>query len=307
MTINLSALKKSSSSDLLNKLKKGIESSNTRATKEKDTRFWNPTIDSAGNGSATIRFLPAKTEDDFPFIKVHRHAFQENGMWFIKECPSAIGLPCPVCEDNRSLWNSGNEADKEIARKHKRETKYIANILVIKDPADPSNDGQLRLYKFGKKIYDKLVEAMNADPELGEEPINPFSFFDGGNFVIRTQTVGGFLNFDKCKVVPTADLYDGDEEKLTALMESLYDLKEFADPKLFEPYEKIKERFLKVTGAVSEEQFEQVQKTPAKEYSPAAEKASTPQAQRQDDTDTSSTESAGGDDDDLAFFKNLLK
>ena len=294
MSINISALKKSSSADLLAKLKKGIEDSGSKQTREKDTRFWNPTIDTAGNGSATVRFLPAKTEDDFPFVKVHRHAFQENGMWFIKECPSTIGQACPVCEDNRTLWNTGNESDKEVARKHKRETKYIANVLVLKDPADPSNEGQIRLYKFGKKIYDKLIEAMSADPELGETPVNPFSFFEGANFVIRTQMVGGFLNFDKCKVVPTADLYDGDEDKLTAVLDQLYDLKEFHNPKLFESYDKIKERFLKVTNSEAS----------AEKAPPVSEKF---ERRQEDSTPVPSKQTASDNaDDDLAFFQNLL-
>lgn len=300
MSINLSALKKSSSSDLLAKLKKGIEESSSKgSSREKDTRFWGPTIDEAGNGSATIRFLPAKTEDDFPFVKLHNHAFQENGLWFIKECPSTIGQACPVCEDNRTLWNSGNESDKELARKHKRQTKYVANVLIIKDPANPEFDGQIKLFRFGKKIYDKLIESMSGDEDLGEQPVNPFSFFDGANFVIRTQTVGGYLNYDKCKVVPVADLHGGDEEKLTAVMESMYDLKAFTDPSVFESYDAIKARFLKVTGGAQGE-ANAIASAPKEKYDSAPKETPIPTKQKEDVADVASS------DEDLDFFRNLL-
>lgn len=295
MAINLSALKKSSSSDLMAKLKKGIEEAATSTKKEKDSRFWSPTIGSDGNGSATIRFLPAKTEDDFPFVKVHNHGFQENGMWFIAECPTTINQPCPVCEENMALWATKDPAKIEIVRKHKRGTRFIGNILVVKDPGNPENEGKTFLYRFNKKIYDKLVESMNADPELGETPVNPFSFFDGANFIIRTQMVGGYLNFDKCKVVPAADLFGGDEEKLIAIMEAMYDLKEFVDPKLFKPYAELKTRFEKVKGSTPQSTDENA----SSESAPPSEKY-----EKMDPAPAANQDTSG--DEDLAFFQSLL-
>lgn len=299
MTLNTSALKKNSAKDLMNKLKKGIEDSASGGNKgkEKDARFWSPTIDSAGNGSAIVRFLPAKTEDDFPFVKVHKHAFQENGMWFIAECPSTIGQDCPVCQDNKRLWNSGIEDDKAIARKHKRDTKYIANVLIVKDPANPENEGKIKLYRFGTKLFEKLTEAMNADEELGETPVNPFGFFDGGNLVIRTQTVAGFLNFDKSKVVAAPDLYDGDEEKLTQVLEQMYDLKEFTTNFKFKSFDELKQRFVKVTSGSTDNGFSN--QAPAPRQAPQ-ERYEAPPVKNESAGDSSG-------DEDLDFFRNLVE
>lgn len=296
--LNTSALKKSSTQDLMAKLKKGMEESKSGggSKKEKDDRFWSLHIDAAGNGSAIIRFLPAKTEDDFPFVKVHKHAFQENGMWFIAECPTTIGEDCPVCQDNRRLYGTKLETDKKVAQSHKRETKYIANILVVKDSANPENEGKIKMFRFGKKIFDKLEEAMNADPELGETPVNAFNFFDGGNFVYRAQTVGEFLNFDKSKVVPAPDLYDGDEEKLMAVLEQMYDLKEFTTGFKFKSYDELNQRFIKVTSG-SASGSAPAKNTPAQERyeSPSQEKA------------PASGDEVPADDADLAFFRDLVE
>lgn len=298
MTLNLSALKRGSAKDLMQKLQKNIEDSSKKSYGQKDDRFWSPTIDSAGNGSAIIRFLPAKTEDDLPFVKVYRHAFQENGKWFIAECPSTKGNPCPVCEDNSTHWNNGTEAGKEVARKHKRDLKYIANVLIIKDPANPANEGQIKLYRFGKKIFEKIEEALNADEDLGETPVNAFSFFDGGNFVIRTQTVGGFLNFDKCKVVAAPDLYDGNEEKLMAVIEQMHDLNEFVADSVFKSYDELKTRFLKVVGGDVSKQTD-TNDDPPFDTTPK-EKFEKPEQKDDNKSETSM------EDDDLAFFKNMI-
>ena len=297
-SINLSALKKSASKDLLNKLQKGLEDSASKG-RQTDERFWNPTIDSAGNGSAIIRFLPAKTEDSFPFVKEYKHAFQENGMWFIMECPTTIGKQCPACSENSKLWATGLDSDKEVARKRKRKLKYIANVLIVKDPANPENDGQVKLWKFGSKIFDKIEECFKVDPDLGEEPMNPFSFFDGANFAIKTQMLGGFINYDKCKFVKANDLYDGDEEKLVELMEKMYDLSEFHKEDRFKPEADILARYNKVTGveaaqsrpSVKDQLAEDVPSGASEKYVGSQESAST--------TDAS-------DETDEDFFRKLL-
>ena len=49
---------------------------------------------------------------------------------------------------------------KRSARKRKRKLSYYANILVVSDPKHPENEGKVFLYKFGKKIFDKITEAM---------------------------------------------------------------------------------------------------------------------------------------------------
>lgn len=299
--INLSALKKSSAKDLLQKLQKGIEDSSSKGG-AKDDRIWSPTIDQAGNGSAIIRFLPAKTEDSFPYVKEYKHAFQENGMWMIAECPSTIGKPCPVCESNGKLWNSGLDSDKEIARARKRKLKYVANVLIIKDPAHPELEGQVKIYKFGQKIFDKIEECFKVDPDLGEEAMNPFGFFDGANFAIKTQMVAKFINYDKCKFVKAPDLYDGDETKLIAVMESMHDLSEFNAPGIFKSYDEIKARFDKVTGSSGVSQNVGSSDKEADNTVDKYRKEPT----KADDSTSSDTSADTSIDADIAFFQELL-
>lgn len=307
MNLNLSALKKSSSKDLLAKLAKHSEDQSAKKTSSKDERFWNPTIDEAGNGSAIIRFLPAKTDESFPYVKLYKHSFQENGKWFIANCPSTMGYdhPCPACEDNKRLWATKLEADQDLARKHKRKLSYIANVLVVKDPGDPANEGTVRLFKFGQKIFEKIEECYKVDPELGEDPVNPFSFFDSVNFNMKIQTVSKFLNYDKCKFVSAPDLFEGNEEKLVEVMEKLHDLDALVAPDQFKSYENLKERFDQVISGKSpskkddddNEEFEQSAKKPAAEKFEQPEKASA----KNEPAESASSD----DDDDLAFFRGL--
>ena len=244
-------LKRNSSSlDKLTKALEQISQPNAEAGSKDDTRFWQPSVDKSGNGMATIRFLPAPAvdgDDALPWVRVFNHGFQGPGGWFIDNCLTTVNEKCPVCEHNSTLWNSGIEANKEIARKQKRKLTYIANILVISDPSNPSNDGQIKLYKFGKKIFDKISEAMN--PEFADEtPVNPFDMWEGANFKLKIRNVEGYRNYDKSEFADKSPLYDGDDAKLEELWKSEFSLKDFTDPKQFKPYEQLKGRFDKVLG-----------------------------------------------------------
>jgi hypothetical protein len=236
----------------LEKLTKAIETTtqNAEAGSKEDTRFWQPTVDKSGNGMATIRFLPAPGvdgEDGLPWVRRFDHGFQGPGGWFIDNCLTTTGDKCPVCEHNSTLWNSGIEANKEIVRKQKRRLSYVANILVVSDPAHPENDGTVRLFKFGKKIFDKISEAMN--PEFADEtPVNPFDFWDGANFKLKIRNVEGYRNYDKSEFAEPSALFDGDDDKLEAVYKQEHSLKEFTDKKNFKPYEQLKARLDKVLG-----------------------------------------------------------
>lgn len=238
--------------DSLEKLTKAIETTtnNAEAGSKDDTRFWQPTVDKSGNGMATIRFLPAPGvdgEDGLPWVRRFDHGFQGPGGWFIDNCLTTTGDKCPVCEHNSTLWNSGIEANKEIVRKQKRRLSYVANILVVSDPAHPENDGTVRLFKFGKKIFDKISEAMN--PEFADEtPVNPFDFWDGANFKLKIRNVEGYRNYDKSEFAEPSALFDGDDDKLEAIYKQEHSLKEFTDKKNFKPYEQLKARLDKVLG-----------------------------------------------------------
>jgi hypothetical protein len=243
-------LKRNSSS--FEKLTKAIEStqSTAEAGSRDDTRFWQPEVDKAGNGMAVIRFLPAPSvdgDDALPWVRVFSHGFQGPGGWLIDNCLTTVGEKCPVCEHNSVLWNSGIEANKEIVRKQKRKLNYIANVLIVSDPKHPENEGQVKLFKFGKKIFDKITEAMNPDFE-DETPVNPFDLWEGANFKLKIRKVEGYRNYDKSEFDKSEALFGGDDEKLEKLWKSEYSLKDFTDKKHFKSFDQLKGRLDKVLG-----------------------------------------------------------
>jgi hypothetical protein len=199
---------------------------------------------------AVIRFLPAPSidgDDGLPWVRRFDHGFQGPGGWFIDNCLTTVGDKCPVCEHNSTLWNSGVEANKEIVRKQKRRLSYVANIYVISDPSNPENEGTVRLYKFGKKIFDKISEVMN--PEFPDEtPLNPFDLWEGANFKLKIRNVEGYRNYDKSEFADKSALLDGDDAKLEAIYTKEHSLKDFTDKKHFKPYEQLKARLDKVLG-----------------------------------------------------------
>ncbi len=214
----------------------------------KDDRFWRPEIDKSGSGFAIIRFLPAVDGEDIPWAKTYTHAFKGKGGWYIENCPTAIGQKCPICEMNNELWNSGIESDKNIARDRKRKLSYISNILVVSDPANPQNDGKVFLFKYGKKIFDKIQEAMKpAFPD--EDPMNPFDFWQGANFRMKIRTVAGYINYDKSEFDSASALYEGDDKKLEVLWKKQYALAEFSDPKNFKAYDVLSKKAKDVVGS----------------------------------------------------------
>ena len=238
----------------LDKLTKAIEDTTSPTSKEAgskdDTRLWQPTVDKAGNGMAVIRFLPAPAvdgDDALPWVRRFDHGFQGPGGWYIENSLTTLGQKDPVSEYNTTLWNSGIEANKEIARKQKRRLHYIANILVVSDPSNPSNEGEIKLFKFGKKIFDKITEAMN--PEFADEtPINPFDMWEGANFKLKIRNVEGYRNYDKSEFADKSALLDGDDEKLESLWKKEFSLKEFTEPSNFKSYEVLKAKLDKVLG-----------------------------------------------------------
>ena len=236
----------------LEKLTKAIQDTTQPAESgsKEDTRFWQPEVDKAGNGMAIIRFLPGPSvdgDDGLPWVRVFNHGFQGPGGWYIENSLTTLGQKDPVSEYNSTLWNSGIEANKEIARKQKRRLTYMSNILVISDPKHPENEGQIRLYKYGKKIFDKINETMN--PEFPDEkPVNPFDFWEGANFKLKIRQVEGYRNYDKSEFESPAPLFDGDDDKLEALWKKEYSLKEFLEPKHFKSYEVFKAKLDKVLG-----------------------------------------------------------
>ena len=274
------------------KLTKAIEAVNqpSDSGSKEDTRFWQPVVDKSGNGMAVIRFLAAPAvdgDDALPWVRVFSHGFQGPGGWLIDNCLTTLNQKCPVCEHNTTLWNSGVEANKEIVRKQKRKLNYVANVLIVSDPKNPENEGQVKLFKFGKKIFDKISEAMN--PEFDDEkPINPFDFWEGANFKLKIRNVEGYRNYDKSEFDSPEALFGGNDEKLETLWKKEHSLQEFTDAKQFKSYETLKGRLDKVLGF---------------EGAPIRSKAEDTIAKIGEDIDTSNT----GDEDDLDYFKSLAE
>lgn len=268
------------------KLTKAIDSINTPAEGSKDDdRFWQPEVDKAGNGMAIIRFLPAPAvdgDDALPWARVFNHGFQGPGGWYIENSLTTLGQKDPVSEYNSVLWNSGIEANKEIARKQKRRLTYIANVMVVSDPKNPENEGQIKLYKFGKKIFDKLTEAMNPQFE-DEKAINPFDFWEGANFKIKIRQVEGYRNYDKSEF-ESPSAVSSDDSKLEAIWKKEHSLKEFTDPKNFKSYDVLKAKLDKVLGL---DGAAPVAKTKAEYFTPKT--------------------SPDLDDEELDYFKSLAE
>lgn len=266
-------------------------------------KYWTPTRDSAGNGFAIIRFLPAPDGEDMPFIRVWDHGFKGPGGWYIENSLTTINQEDPVSKYNTTLWNSGNESDKEQARKQKRRLKYHANILVLKDSAKPENEGKVFLFAFGKKIFDKLNDLMNPQFE-DEKAINPFDFWEGANFRLKIREFEGYANYDKSEFETPSELFDGNEEKLEAIYNQLHSLQELHDPKYFKTYAELEAKLHRVLGIA-----ETARKTKSDDLvdedldmSKIGKSAPEPKLK---ETESVSQSSDDDDDSDLDFFRNL--
>jgi hypothetical protein len=304
--------KQSKMGSLTEKLIKQVEKLNDGGSKD-DDRFWKPVMDKSGVGSAVIRFLPAPEGCELPWAQVWSHAFQGPGGWLIDNCLTTLGQQCPVCEKNRVLWNSGSDRDKEEARKQKRKLSYYANIYVVRDPANPDNEGKVFLYKFGKKIYDKILAAMQPEFE-DETPINPFDFWTGANFKLKLVKKDGYWNYDKSEFAAPSALLDGDDDELERIYKSLNNLNDFTDPKEFKSYDDLKKRLEYTLGlrgvpksqdpevVAEEEEWERERRgettSTSSSRSSAFDDAEVPSSKYSDDED---------EDDALSYFQKLAE
>ena len=244
--MSFSDLKKQSKlGSLTAKLVKEVEKMNNN-TSSGDERVWKLECDKSGNGYAVIRFLPAPNGEDLPFVKLYSHAFQGSGGWYIENSLTTLNQKDPVSELNSELWNNGTDAGKEIARKQKRKLTYVANIYVVKDPANPANEGKVFLYKFGKKIFDKITAAMQPEFE-DETPIDPFDFWQGANFKLKAKNVAGYRNYDSSEFAAQGAMLD-DDDAMEAIWKKQYSLAELVAPDQFKSYDELKKRLDYVLG-----------------------------------------------------------
>ena len=283
-------LKKKSGS--FEKLQAELDKVNNPVTSFADDRFWKPELDKSGNGYAVIRFLPQPTGEDLPWVRIWGHAFRGPGGWFIENSLTTLNRKDPVSEYNTELWNSGLEADKETARKQKRILKYYSNVLIVSDPKHPENEGKIFLFRYGKKIHDKLAEVINPQFE-DETAYDPFDFWKGANFKLKVRKVDGFWNYDKSEFDAPSEVYDGDEGKLEALYGKLYSLTQFLDEENYKSYDDLKSKLHRtLTGSGVQGTVEKFTPTP-KAVSSAPVETTTP---------ASSDE---GEEDTLSYFAKL--
>ena len=224
-----------------------------------DDSYWKPELDKTGNGFAVVRFLPTPEGEEMPWVSYFDHGFQGPGGWYIEKSLTTLNKQDPVSEYNTQLWNTGIEANKEIARKQKRRLHYVSNVYVVSDPKNPANEGQVFKYRFGKKIFEQLKEAISPAFE-DEQAINPFDLREGANFKIKIRKVDGYWNYDKSEFDSVSPLFE-DEDKLNTTYSSAYSLTGIIAPSEFKTYEELKEkldRVLGLTGSVSTSTAESV-------------------------------------------------
>ena len=294
--------KKSSLGSLTSKLVQEVEKMNSTGGGSSDERLWKPEVDKAGNGFAVIRFLSAPQGEDLPWAKVYTHAFQGAGGWFIDNCLTTINQNCPVCEANRELWNTGSKANQEIVRDRKRKLSYYSNIYVVQDKAHPEHEGKVFLYKYGKKIFDKIMAAMK--PEFDDEtPINPFDFWEGANFKVKITKKDGYWNYDKSEFGSQEPLFD-DDDAMEAVWKKTYSLVEFTDAEKMKSYEQLDARLKAVLGKKPVQQDESFVDED-EDRGPTAEEVS--QGKSGGTRAPSRSSSFDEDDDALSYFQKLAE
>ena len=303
--------KQSSLGSLTQKLVKEVEKMSTTSSGA-DERLWKPEMDKTGNGFAVIRFLPAPEGEDLPWAKMYSHAFQGPGGWYIENSLTTVGQKDPLGEYNRELWNSNSEANKETVRKQKRKLSYYSNIYVVKDPANPSNEGKVFLFKYGKKIFDKIMEAMQPEFE-DETPINPFDFWQGANFKLKIVKKDGYWNYDKSEFGSVEPLLD-DDDALEAIWKKEYSLAAVTAPDQFKSYEELEKRLQYVLGQKGtprmssvEEETEYDNYTESKESAVVKELEESYARSKSPSLPVVTKEVDEDEDDALAYFQRLAE
>jgi len=296
MATSFAQLKRSNKLEDLTKELNKLQGNQQQQQNGPDERFWTPSVDKVGNGYAVLRFLPAPQGEDVPFVRIWDHGFQGPGGWFIEKSLTTLGQKDPVSEYNSQLWNSGIESNKEIVRKQKRRLQFISNVYVVSDPDNKENEGKVFLFRYGKKIFDKLNEAMNPAFQ-DEKPVNPFDLWEGANFKLKIRKVEGYRNYDKSEF-SDAEALDTDDEKLEEIWKQQFSLQEFVDPKNFKSYDELKERLHKVLmiGAAAEAAAAKdpvvVDDEIPETFAPVTQESPAPKIQEEED-------------DSLAFFEKL--
>jgi len=289
--------RKSAFEKLTDNLKQELQGNQDNRT---DDRIWKPKMGKDGTGYAVIRLLPGTDSSKTPWIRMYDHGFQgPTGKWYIENSLTTIGQKDPVSEYNSTLWNSGIETNKDIARKQKRRTSYFANALILKDPENPENEGQVKIFRFGQKIFDKIMGVMQ--PEFADDtPVNPFDLVEGANFRIKIKTVSGYWNYDSSEFEKSSPLSE-DDNKMKSVFEAQHDVHELVNPKNFKSYDELVQRLNEVTEKTSPDAPAEAPKSNP-EWNEVFKKEETPAP-----AVTATTVSSDDDEDLEDYFKSLAK
>jgi hypothetical protein len=308
--MDFSKLKKSSGSNL-DKLAKAVESMGSNNQNSDADEYWKCELDKSGNGYAVIRFLPTPPQDvesdGLPWIKYHDHGFQGPGGWYIEKSLTSIGQEDPLGKYNSELWESGIEANKEQARKQKRRLHYVSNIYVVKDTKHPENEGKVFKYTYGKKIFEKITQAMNPQFE-DDKPIDPFDLWEGANFKLKIRKVDGYQNYDLAEWDSPSALLD-DDDKLEKIWKSEYSLKEILDPKNFKDYATLEARLKRVLGQTQQTKYKTAEDYTAKSLDEVEDEQFIKSAVVEKKTTASFAATAvidDDEDDDMSYFAKLV-
>lgn len=283
--------RQSNLTDLTKKIEEMNSSPQQQQSNNSDDNLWKPSLGKDGNGFAVIRFLPPPKGEEMPFVRIWDHGFQGPGGWYIEKSLTTLGEKDPVSEYNTQLWNTGREEDKATARQQKRRLSFYSNIYVVKDPNNPQNEGKVFLYKYGKRIFDKLNDLMNPQFE-DEKPVNPFDFWEGTDFRLKIRKVDGYWNYDKSEFDSPGQL--ADDDALEGIWEQQHSLQDLTDPKNFKSYEELQARLNRVLN---------IQDAPPPRAAAPVEDDTPPF--EVDPPSSAQPTASSDDDDDLAFFKSL--
>lgn len=298
--MSFSDLKSKSS---LSDLQKKLEATTNTSFSSKDERLWTVERDKAGNGYAVIRFLPATNGEDTPFVKLYTHGFQGPGGWYIENSLTTLGQTDPIGEYNRELWNSGDESLREQVRKQKRKLSYYSNIYVVEDRANPDNEGKVFLFRYGKKIFDKIMDVVNGDELENRVGFNPFDLWEGADFKLRVKKVAGYPNYDSSSFAERDTLGGLDDAQLESVWNRQYALQELISPENFKTYDELQKQLDRALGR-SGRQDSDVRRAPIADRPDISEQPKfSPNPPTEVDYVPSNSD---GDDDPLSYFQSLV-
>lgn len=299
-------LKKNSKNGIMS-LQDRLKNENQEKKDYNDDRYWAPAVDKSGNGFAVIRFLPAPGDEEMPYVKMYNHGFKVGAKWFIEHCPTTIGGKCFVCEQNNELWATELKENQAIVRNRKRQQSYHSNIIVVSDPKNPDNEGKVFLYRYGAKIFQKIIEAIQ--PEFDDEtPMNPFDFWEGANFKLKIRQVEGYRNYDKSEFERPTPLFDGDEVMLEKVWKQEHSLTEIISPDKFKPYEELVKKFKMVVNNQQSSDSDDKPEVPKSNNMDRFTSKKEPKKSEEEPKEETSTPAASDDDDDdFKMYARLLE